>query len=157
MSKIMNFVFGVGVALILFLLVILGIEAFYPSPDQPWETCDKQIELRFPIDKPINITPEEENQRQECYTQQEVLVNNHNYKVFIIATIIAAVFIISSYFLLAYINISAGVASAGIVLSFYAFIKGWEASGPKTRFLVSLFLAVIVVVFAYLVAKKIKK
>ena len=138
----MNVIFGVGIAFILFLLVILGIEAFYPSPEYPWEACDKERGLPSPVEHPANITPEEVSQRQECYAVQESLLNSHNQKVFILAMVIAALLIAASYFLLGYTSISAGVASAGILLSFYAFAKGWDASGPKTRFFVSLFFCI---------------
>jgi hypothetical protein len=32
MAKVMNAVFGIGIAVIIFIVVLLGIQAFYPEP-----------------------------------------------------------------------------------------------------------------------------
>jgi hypothetical protein len=163
MFKVMNIVFGVCLAVVLFLLAITGIQAFIPEPDMAWEACG--------VGRSIPVSPEktelsieeqqkqqqEESQRNDCYAQNKKIMDDYDYQVFIIASILAGIFIIASYFLLTYIHIAAGVVSAGIALIFYAFTKGWDASGPKSRFFVGLILAIIVFIFSYLTANRIKK
>ncbi len=165
--KIMNFVFGVGIAVIIFIVALLGIQAFYPEPKYE-NYCKTDYTYAVPVmstvyDCPGNITvtdciqllkenevnskeyKERENEIQECSRRYDDASRSYNKTFFIIASILGLIAIIVSFFLLGIINISAGVASAGIVLIIVSFTRGWNSTNDMLKFVVGLIIAIVIV------------
>ena len=65
--------------------------------------------------------------------------------------------VLTAFFLLSLVNISAGIASAGIVLIMVSFIRGWESTDDKLKFAVGLIIAALVITLAVIVNKKLSK
>jgi hypothetical protein len=176
MVKIMNIVFGVGIAVIVFIIALLGIQAFYPQPEygkfcnsstiyaQPTQytvyDCQDNLTVleckKFLNDKQINspVTKAQDAEQQRCSTAYDTASKNYNKTFFLIASILGLIMIIVSFFLLNIINISAGVASAGIVLIIVAFSKGWSNTNDVLKFVVGLVIGAVVVFLTLKINKR---
>jgi hypothetical protein len=166
--KVLNFVFGVGIAVIIFIVALLGIQAFYPEPKydkfcntsiysvpaQPVYTvydCPGNINVTDCIkiinDKDINSPQRkaQDAQMQKCSTDYDAASKNYNKTFFLIASILGLLIIIIAFFLLNIINISAGTASAGIVLVAVAFARGWSTTNDTLKFIIGLVIAAVIV------------
>jgi len=166
MAKVMNVVFGIGVAVVIYLVVILGISAFYNEPEC---SCDYPSSFYEPVLCSPNMTSEQcsqlQNQQQAertakeeeysqcwegCNEERELWSRN----VFLIANTIGIIAIIASMFLFGMINIAAGTAFAGLALIIYGFIVGWRGTNEILRFFVGLLVAIIVILFAVFINKR---
>lgn len=177
MSKVMNAVFGIGIAVVIYLVILLGIHAFYPAPkieayNCTYGTFDK---CPYPVSPSAclsNMTKDEcaayesaqqatlQQQQREydsCFNKFQADLDIYNRNVFFITTILGSIIIIISYFLLSMTSISAGVAFSGLALIVYGFAVGWNSAGDKTKFIVGLIAAIIVIIFGVLVNKKSQK
>jgi hypothetical protein len=171
MVKVLNAVFGIGIAVVVYILILLGIQAFYPEARyedycnqsmyaQPvytgYESCLDNItvgECRS-LMKTDSVKVSED---QKCWEAYDTANKNYNKYYFIIASVLGVIVILTAFLLLNIINISAGVACAGIVLIMYAFIRSWASTDDMLKFVVGLIIAVIVILLAVLVNKKISK
>ena len=175
--KVMNLVFGVGIAVIVFLVALLGIQAFYPQPEYE-KYCNISIYSApavstFTIyDCPDNMTvvdcrkliyekdmnsPEtksREKEQMDCSTKYEEAQNNYGKTYFLIASTLGLIALIVSFFLLGIINISAGVASAGIVLIVVAFTRGWQGTDDVVKFVAGLIIGAVIVFLTLKINKR---
>lgn len=165
----MNVVFGIGIAVLLFIVVLLGIRAFYPAP-----TWDK-FNCTYPELKPYfgctdNMTiaqcntlqaAQENSETQRKYDECSQRFNDadkaYGKIVFFITFIIGMIAVIISIFLLSMTNISAGVAFSGLTLIIYGFIRGWQATNDILKFITSIIAAAIIIIFAVRINRKYKK
>jgi Ca2+/Na+ antiporter len=170
MAKVMNVVFGIGIAVILYLVVLLGIRAFYPEPRIDDFNCSMQpypIALGAPctpnmtieecniLQKTTNAESDSRSKEYEsCYKRFEKVQNLYGRNVFIIAAIVGSIAIIVSFALFSMTNISAGVAFAGLSLIVYGFARGWQDTSDMIKFIIRVLAAVIVFIFAIKVNKK---
>ena len=165
MVRALNTIFGIGTAVVIFILILLGIQAFYPSP-QYGNYCNNSYYEPYSIEKcPDNITVGEcrnlnikENNKEieSCYEKFNSVNKIYNKNFFIIASIIGVVLLIISYFLFSFPNIAAGIAFAGIILILTGFIRGWGSTNDMLKFIVGIIIAIIVIFFSVKINKNIK-
>jgi len=168
MVKVLNIVFGIGIAVVVFILILLGIQAFYPVPVYA-DYCNESMNNPVPIvgfeSCMDNMTVGEcrtamksnEIKVDNCWQDFDKANKSYNRNFFIIASIFGVILILIAFFLMNITNISAGVACSGIVLIVYAFMRGWESTDDKLKFAVGLVIAAIVIALTVVVNKKLAK
>ena len=82
---------------------------------------------------------------RECFYKNDALRKKRNFKIFIAAVVIGMLLILCSMFILAYMNIAAGITASGIALILYGFAMGWNSSSDAVK-LVLLFIASVLVI-----------
>lgn len=163
MVKVLTVVFGIGIAVVIYIVMLLAIQAFYAEPKYE-DFCNDTEMYSDPIFEMNKCTDDmsvkecrqniEVKATPECQKKFDSVSKIYNRNFFIIASILGTLILITSYFLLKIPNISAGVACSGIVLIFWAFARGWESTDAKLKFVIALVIAVIVVILTVLVNKK---
>lgn len=172
----MNVVFGIGIAIILFIVITLGVQVFYKAP--MYETfCNYSM---YPYATPVydssicpdNMTVKDCNtlvktkqstldKQNEYYNQcnKEYQDSDKSYgkNVFIINNFVGIIAIIVSLFLFSMVNIAAGTAFAGLALIIWGFMRGWQGTGDILKFIVAFIVAVLFIVFAVMVNKRYSK
>jgi len=173
MARIINAAFGIGIAVLIFIVVLLGIQVVYKEP------VIENFNCTYPYDKPVyaydisfcneNITVKECNalikERQndsskaqagydKCWKEFQDAEKIYGRNVFLIANIAGIIAVLASLFLLSMINISAGVAFSGIALIFYGFARGWQGTGDVLKFITALAVAIIFIILAVFVNQK---
>jgi uncharacterized protein (DUF983 family) len=170
MTKVMNVVFGIGIAVILFIVVMLGTQVFCKEPTwedfnctspQPiytaMELCPDNITVlqcrEMVNSKPVmnNLTQAEFDRCNEEYRNSS---NEYGKKLFIINNLAGVIAVIVSLFLFSMINIAAGTAFSGLALIVYGFIRGWQGTGDVPKFIVALIVATLFVTFAVVVNRR---
>lgn len=168
MAKIMNTVFGIGVAVILFIVVLLGINVFYPSPKWADFNCTEPGEMKLQVCNPnmtvgdcYDIVAGEQANQTNCDKMMRDAQEIYGRNFFLITNIIGVIIIIGSLFLFlnvpGMINLSAGTAFSGLVSIFAGFMRGWEATNDKIKFVVGLIIAAIIIVLAVIINKNYSK
>ena len=166
MSKALNVALGIGIAIVLVLVVTLGIKTFYPGPEYE-DFCADNI---YSIDNEVNCVsaggkweqgPESEAigrcDNTSCREEYDLARDNYGRNVFFISNILGILFVVISLFLMKMMNISAGVAFSGIALVVYGFMVGWEGTDDVWKFLVGVVIAILLIISAVLVNKKLDK
>jgi len=173
MAKVMNIVFGIGIAVILFIVVLLGTQVFYKEPVYE-KFCNNSM-YSTPIygmsSCPDNITvgqcnllikeqanSDKQNQYfNECNGKYQDAQKEYGKNIFIINNVFGIIFVIVSLFLFSMINIAAGTAFSGLGLIVYGFMRGWQGTGDTLKFIVALIVAVLIVYFAVIINKRYSK
>jgi len=177
MAKLMNVVYGIGIAVILYIVVLLGINVFYPAPNFDHYNCTEAKQIEMQVCNP-NMTV------GDCYTivagkqLNESLATSqaafdacqkrfsHDDEIYsknflLITNVIGVCIIVISLFLFLYlssmINLSAGTAFAGLLLIFFGFARGWMATTDKIKFILGIIIAVIIIAFAVIINKRYSK
>lgn len=161
MAKVMNVVFGVGIAIILFLVVILGIKTFYPEPTYDSYKCVyPQIAPCTPGTSATECAAQETAARADyeiCSKKYQDARKIYDRNVFIISSLFGLIAIIIGFvifFFSDFTNISAGVASSGLALMIYGFMVGWDGADDVLKFSVGLILAFVIIIFAVMANNK---
>lgn len=167
MAKIMNIVFGIGVAVILYIVVLLGINVFYPSPEWGSYNCTaypgefnvlSSCTSDMTVAECKNITTEEQKVQDECNKkfQDDLDIYNKNFLLITNATgmIIIVVALLLFLYLSSMINISVGAAFSGLALIFFGFIVGWQSTNDVIKFILALVIAAVIIAFAVIINKK---
>lgn len=173
MAKVMNVVFGIGIALIIFIVVMLGTQVFYKEPvydnfcnvsyyDKPVFIYDSSICSDNMTVKDCNLLIKEKQttldvqsiEMERCSKAFQEADKIYGKNVFIISCTAGIIAVIVSLFFLLMINIAAGTAFAGLLLIFYGFIRGWQGTGDILKFVVALIIAVMFIIFAIKVNKR---
>jgi hypothetical protein len=152
MTKVMNVIFGIGIAIILFSLTLLGFHAFYPSPEYD-DFCERGQEI---LRLEQNITEEEITEQEECEGEFDNARDNWSRNIFIIAIITGIIVVSASLALLSMISISAGTAMAGIGTIIYGFIVGFDGTSDILRFIIGVVVTAIIITYAVIIHKKSK-
>jgi hypothetical protein len=165
--KVMNVVFGIGIAIILFIVVTLGVQVIYKAPvyedfcnnsyyNQPVAIYDSTI-------CPNNMTVSDCNalvkEKQTTFDKQNEYYDVCSKKfqdadkvygknIFIINNIAGIILVVASLFLFSMVNIAAGTAFSGLALIFWGFARGWQGTGDVLKFIVALIVAGLFVTFA---------
>lgn len=173
MAKVMNIVFGIGIAVIFFIVVMLGTQVFYKEPVWDNYNCSYPREIMTTMELcPDNISVLQcrelvKNQTffnnadqkffDECNQRftQDMKVYGKN--LFIINNLIGIILIVASLFLFSLVNIAAGTAFSGLALIIYGFMRGWQGTGDVLKFSIALVVAILFIIFAVLVNKKYSK
>jgi len=160
MARVMNVVFGIGIAVLLFIVVLLGINVFYPRPMIEDFGCD-DIRVAKLASCSANMTvgecedlrtqqmiEEESGEMKECWDRFDDARDIYNKNFFLITAIIGFILIVVSMFLFSMINIAAGTAFAGLTLIVFGFMIGWEATNDMIKFVIGLIITIIVIYLA---------
>ncbi len=175
MARVMNVVFGIGVAIAIFVLVLTGVNVFYPGPDWRDSNCTgpKMVEIQVcnpdmtvgdcyavVAGKQLNETNTQEA-FDECNKAFEKEVESYNRDMLVINYIIGLIVLVAGLLLIIYVpsmvNLSAGANFAGLGLIFYGFIRGWESTSDKIKFVLALIIVAVIVVFAVIVNRRYQK
>jgi hypothetical protein len=167
MAKVMNVAFGIGIAVILFIVVLLGTQVFYPQSSYDEFNCSGYYEKPYSyrdvyscnqtmsiaecqewIKQGEGITEQEEKEMQECYDRMNLAQKDYGKNIFIINSIVGIIFVLASLYLISLTNIAAGTAFAGIALIIYGFMRGWQGTGDVLKFVVGLVVATLFVLSA---------
>ena len=167
MAKVMNVVFGIGIAVLLFIVVLLGIKAFYPGPTYDDYNCTYPEQARIVPSCTDNMTIKECNALQSSYTNtpETKAFDECNKKfqdadkkyrtiLFFVVYIIGIICLIVSMYLLNMTNIAAGISFAGLALIFYGFGQSWGTTNDILKFITGLIAAIVVIVFAVVLNRK---
>ncbi|HVO28958.1 MAG TPA: hypothetical protein VMT81_03180 [Candidatus Paceibacterota bacterium] len=159
--KMINFVLGLGTAIILSALITLGIKAFYPEPAPP-QYPD------YPPSAPVAPCPSNDAQcaqqnaqieaRQQAqmdqYNQEEQAYEDasqvYNRNIFIIANIVGMIVFAVGFWLLFATAIAAqsvpiGIMIAGLWSIIYGYARGWGSVNDQLKFFIGLVIAAIVI------------
>ena len=172
----MNVVFGIGIAVILFIVVMLGTQVFYKEPlyedfcnvsyydkhvgiyDSTICADNMTVGVCNALIKEKQSTLDKQNQEQErCNKQFMDISKIYGKKLFVINNIAGIILVIASLFLFSMVNIAAGTAFAGLVLIIYGFMRGWQGTGDILKFIVALIVAILFIIFAVIVNKRYNK
>ena len=160
----MNVVFGIGISILIFIVVLLGIEVFYPRPTVEDFGCDAIKPTFATCDANITVAECREIERlelsseyQECWDRYTESRDIYNKNFFLVTATIGFIAIIASMYLFSMINIAAGTAFAGLALIVFGFTVGWQSADDILKFIVSLLITVVVVAFAVIVNKRYEK
>ena len=173
MAKVMNVVFGIGIAVILFIVVTLGVQVFYKAPvyedycnisyyDKPVPVYDSTIcpdnmtvgacnSLIREKQTTFDIQSQESERCQKSYMEADKVYGKN---VFIINNIVGIILVVVSLLLFSMVNIAAGTAFSGLALIFWGFMRGWQGTGDILKFIVALVVAALFVVFAVKVNRR---
>lgn len=167
MGKVTNIFFGIGVAVLVYVVVLLGIQAFYPGTS--WEdynctypaakaiyadlggcTTDMTVGQCLNARSNGTILPNatmsaEEIAYNECNDKFQADMKVYNKNLFLITAIVGAIAIVLSTLLIPMVNISVGVSFAGLALIIYGFARGWSSTGDMLKFFVALIIAALIV------------
>jgi len=163
--KVVNFVLGLGTAIILAALITLGIKAFYPAPaapiypdvtpSAPVVPCASGDAACFQRNAQLETQQTQQQQAaQNQYDQQETAYESamqvYNRNVFIIANIIGIIVFAFGFWLLFATAIAAqsvpiGIMIAGLWSIIYGYGVGWDSVNDQLKFFIGLVIAVLVI------------
>ena len=172
----MNVVFGIGIAVLIFMVVMLGTQVFYPEPMYEDYCNHTYFEKAVPIyDSTIcsdNMTvgacnllvKEKQNtldkqtlEQERCNKEYQEVSNIYGKNLFVINNIAGIIAVIVSLFLFSMVNIAAGTAFSGLILIIYGFMRGWQGTGDILKFIVALIVTTLFIVFAVRVNRRYSK
>jgi len=176
MAKVMNVVFGIGIAVLIFIVVMLGTQVFYPEPMYE-DYCNisyynKPIAIYDSTICPDNMTVGECNalvkekqstldvqsaEQEKCDKEYQDASKIYGKNLFVINNIAGIIAVVVSLFLFSMVNIAAGVSFAGLILIIYGFMRGWQGTGDILKFIVALVVTALFVVFAVKVNRRYQK
>jgi len=159
--KMVNVVLGLGTAIILASLIILGIKAFYPepqppnSPNMPVPTfmapcatndikCQTQLQQ---YNAAQQAQQDKFNAEQDAYNAQMQIYNRN---IFIIANIAGVIVFALGFWLLFATAIAAqsvpiGIMVAGLWSIIYGYARGWGSVNDQLKFFIGIVIAVMVI------------
>lgn len=157
--KVINFVLGLGTAIILSALITLGIKAFYPEPQSPTypvtpapypaytQPCAKNDTVCLKAWSDYNAEQTKFNADQQIYEDQMKVYNRN---LFIIANIVGIiVFAIGFWMLFATAivaqSVPIGVMIAGLWGIIYGYARGWGSVNDQLKFFIGLVIALCVI------------
>ncbi|MBN2087345.1 hypothetical protein JW758_03280 [Candidatus Peregrinibacteria bacterium] len=173
MSKVLSAVFGIGIAVVVYVTLLLGIQAFYPAPVYE-DFCNEDVRYAEPLmgyegctdsmtmkecREQIKTEGPGKDEVQQCNEDFRKADESYSKNFFIIASVLGVIALIVSFSLfikivsLTVTNITAGVACSGIVMILWGFIRGWESTDDKLKFVVGLIIAAIVVTLTVILNK----
>lgn len=177
MSKVLSAVFGIGIAVVVYVSMLLGIQAFYPAPQYD-DFCDEETRYSEPFfgyegcsdemtlgecRKQISEGEGGKKEMQKCNEDWNAANEIYSKNFFIIASILGVLAVLISFFIFIRVtsitvtNITAGIACSGIVMILFAFMRGWQSTDDKLKFVVGLIIAAIVITLSVILNKRDKK
>jgi hypothetical protein len=156
MNQIVKIGLGLAVAIIFPLMVGLGVEAFYPSPENQYEKCQPLIK-EVSKDETV-LVPESDPEYKKCLDDQEKVINTYNRNVFIPVTIIGfiAIAVGALYFKESMGPVAPGLVFGGLFTILYGAGRGFTAVDKRWLFLelVVLLIGLIVVTRRFLTTQE---
>lgn len=176
MAKVMNVVFGIGIAVLIFIVVMLGTQVFYPEPmyedycnrsyyDVPVVVYDSTIcadnitvgECNALVKEKQTTLDKQNEEMERCNKEYMEASKVYGKNLFVINNIAGIIAVIVGLFLFSMVNIAAGVSFAGLILIIYGFMRGWQGTGDVLKFIVALIVTTLFVVFAVKVNRRYQK
>jgi heme/copper-type cytochrome/quinol oxidase subunit 4 len=162
--KVINFVLGLGTALILGALIILGIKAFYPEPVAPSYPTIAPSVPSAPIVPCASNDTQCEQQNEQIEAQQTAQQNQFNeeqdaytaamqvydYNIFIIANVVGIIIFAIGFWMLFATAVAAqsvpiGIMIAGLWSIIYGYGAGWDSVNNQLKFFIGLVIALLVI------------
>jgi len=159
--KMINFVLGLGTAIILAALITLGIKAFYPepvvpmypnyAPSAPIVPCPsndaKCVQSNQQIEIKQQAASDQFNTEQAAY---ESAMQVYNRNLFIIANVVGIIVFALGFWLLFATEIAAqsvpiGIMIAGLWSIIYGYARGWGSVDDQIKFFIGLIIAILVI------------
>ncbi len=159
--KMVNIVLGLGTAIILGSLIILGIKAFYPEPTYPTYPVTVPAPVAMPCaagdakcqaqlqqyNEQQQIAQNQFNAQQQAYEDQMQIYNRN---LFIIGNVVGIVVFALGFWLLFATAIAAqsvpiGIMIAGLWSIMYGYARGWGSTNDQLKFFIGLVIAVLVI------------
>ncbi len=159
--KVVNFVLGLGTAIILAALITLGIKAFYPepiapqypniAPTAPIVPCasnDTQCQQNnAQIEAQQQAAADQFNQQQAVYENQIMIYDSN---LFIIANIVGIIIFAVGFWMLFTTAVVAqsvpiGIMIAGLWSIIYGYMRGWGSVNDQLKFFIGLVIAALVI------------
>lgn len=161
-NRAVQLFFGIGVAVLVYVVVLLGVQAFYHEVTWDDYNCTYPMAKDINVDlqgcttnmtvgqcidyrESHNISAAEQAKYDECNDKFNADQKVYNKNMFLITAIVGALIIIFATLLISLVNISVGVSFAGLVLIVYGFIRGWTSTGDVLKFVVALVIAALVI------------
>jgi hypothetical protein len=162
--KIVNIILGLGTAIILGSLIVLGIAAFYPAPVAPnYGAIVKP--LAPPVATPcaandtlcetqLNEYQAQQQAQQDEFTREQdaydAAMQIYNRNLFIIGNVVGMVVFAIGFWLLFTTAIAAQGVPIGIMLAglwgiIYGYARGWGSTNDQLKFFIGLVIAVLVI------------
>jgi hypothetical protein len=160
--KLVNIVLGLGTAIIVGSLIVLGIKAFYPEPvapsypyvsspaypTQPCATNDipcKKLQASSTADQQAAM--DKFNKDQQAYEDQMKIYNRN---LFVVANIVGIIVFMLAFWLLFATSITVqsvpiGIMIAGLYSIIYGYLRGWGSVGDQLKFFIGLVIAILVI------------
>lgn len=139
MSAFVKIVLGIAIAVIFPLMVGLGIEAFYSSPENPFDKC-RPLDPNAGIKEPVSVykDPLTDPAYKKCNDDQQKIVNVYNRNLFIIAIIIGFAAMTAGTLLIseAMGPVSPGLILGGLFTILYASGRSFNAIDKRWLFLI---------------------
>ncbi|MDD5431245.1 MAG: hypothetical protein PHP03_03430 [Candidatus Pacebacteria bacterium] len=164
MKAIINLILGIGTAVILSSLIVLGIKAFHAEPVMPeyndysfkampsaYITCDKADTVCTAAQIKYY---EEQRAQQEKFDKENKIYQDemkiYNRDVFIIANIVGIIIFIVGFLILFNTAIVSQSVPVGIMISglygiIYGYARGWNSTNDQLKFFIGLAIAVLVI------------
>jgi hypothetical protein len=157
--KVVNFVLGLGTAIILAALITLGIKAFYPEPAMPMypnisvpvvpcASNDTKCQAQnAQLEAQQQAQQDQYNQQMDAYTSASQ-VYNRNF--FIIGNIIGMIVFAIGFWMLFATTVAAqsvpiGIMIAGLWSIIYGYGRGWGSVNDQLKFFIGLVIALLVI------------
>lgn len=156
-----NFVLGLGTAIILVSLIVLGIKAFYPEPiaptypdeigSVPIAPCASNdtacLAQNAQIEAQQTAAQNSYNQQEDAYT---AAMQVYDTDLFIIANVVGIIIFALGFWLLFATAIAAqsvpiGIMIAGLCSIIYGYGRGWGSVNDQLKFFIGLVIAVLVI------------
>jgi hypothetical protein len=178
MTKALKIAYTLGIVSLLYLVIILGIKAFYPEQSyydyaaEIKKNCGSYPQYETPkceynynataeeaeiCKRRSNQVREEFNDKSNTYSRcSEKYDPKDHYKrnLFIIENIFGILLIIAAFFLLRIPMLSNGAAFAGIMLIIDGFYEGWRVSEKILQFWVGVAVIIVFIITAILLHRK---
>lgn len=152
--KVVNFVLGLGTAIILAALITLGISAFYPAPTMPMYPNTPVVpcasgDMQCAANN-AQIDAQAQLAQNSAETAYEAQVQVYDYNLFVIANIIGVIVFALGFWLLFATAIAAqsvpiGIMIAGLWSIIYGYARGGDSVNDQLKFFIGLVIAVIVI------------
>ncbi len=162
--KIINIILGLGTAIIIGSLIHLGIRAFHPEPESPYQrniypkaapyrefNCDKG-DTKCAADRDTFYKQQQEQQdemdKQNRAYEAEMKIYNRD--VFVAANIVGMLVFVAGFLILfktAIVSQSVpiGIMIAGLYGIIYGYARGWNSVNDQLKFFVGLVVALLVI------------
>ncbi len=174
-----NIVLGVGIFIVYFLVLLYGIQTFYPEPKyedyctyryptiyrEPAVNCTYSSELSAKEQACYAIKGEFRSEYDsrgcvtdgycdECGINYQDAISKYNTNVFWIALIIGLITIIVGYSIFSIEPIGSGLMASGVLAIVYGSVRNWQNFTNAIKFGLLVFVLIVLILLALRVNKK---
>jgi uncharacterized membrane protein YkgB len=157
MSRVINAILGIGVAIIVYLFFILALNIVFDEPEYPnecYEGLNKPYQENLTQAEQQTFFEEQQSQREECEAPYQEAREKYGYSMFLGAVVIGILLVLAIIPLTSMANIAAGIGAAGVALIVYGFAIGWNQTGEYLKLFLLLIAGAIIIGIAVWAQKK---